>query len=318
MKRIYSIITLCLIAAATLVSCSDDANINTANATLGFEQTTLSVKESKGIFHVPVTVSGEQNGNIEFSVSVSSNDANCKEDVHYLITSKNLIMPEGTKTVNVEIKTVDDRVINDDRHFTLHLQQANGASINTANASIDITLSDNDNIPYERMAGVWTVSAINMLNGDGTERASWDINLNVVEDTNPSYGTLINTTPWAVFDGSTPVLDENGQMLSHPMSFSHNEKTGKTTVEMKMGSIMASDLNFGTGEGGVDISKATVRSATMGMTGLTYSGAITGVVNEAFDEIKFSNPVYLIVFSTNGSPYMYYGGWEDITLKLKK
>lgn len=318
MKTIYSIITLCLIAAATLVSCSDETKINTANATLSFEQASYSVKESKGIFHIPVTVTGEQNGSIEFSVSVSSNDANCKEDVHYLITSKNLIIPEGKKTVNVEIKTVDDRDINDDRHFTLHLQQANGATINTASASTDITLTDNDNIPYERMAGTWIVSATNLLNGDGTEVASWEIDLSVVDETNPFYGTLLNTTPWAVFDGSTPVLDENGQMLTHAMSFYHNEYTGNTTVDMKMGTIMASDLNFGVGEGGIDLSKATVRSATMGMTGLTYSGNITGVVNATFDEIKFSNPVYLIVFSTNGSPYMYYGGWENITLKLKK
>lgn len=303
-------------AFAMLMSCSDDAKINTGNASVAFAETEVSVKESKGIFTVPVVVTGEQNGPIEVTVSVSSNDANCKEDVHYMITSKNIIIPEDKKQVNIEIKTIDDRIINDDRHFSLHIENANGATIGTTGATANVTLIDNDNIPYERMAGTWTVSAINLLTESGNEPISWDINLSVVDDTDPSYGSAIISSPWAIFDGSLPEF-EDGQRLIHSMTFYHNESTGKTTVDMKMGSMMASNLNFGM-DGNVDLTNASIRSATESMTGLSYSGTITGVVNDTFDEVVFSSPLYIIVFNTNGNPYMYYGGFDKITLKLKK
>lgn len=318
MKRIYSIITLCLMAAATLVSCSDDEKINTGNATVAFGAAEYSVKESKGIFNIPVVVTGEQNGPIEVSITVSSNDAQCKEDVHYLITSKNLIIPADKKQVNIEIKTVDDRIINEDRHFSLHISTANGATIGSSNATANVTLTDNDDIPYERMAGTWIVEAENLLSESGSDPISWEMNINVLDDEDPSYGSVLNTTPWAVWDGTTPVFDDAGTMLSHQMTFYHNESTGKTTVDMKMGSVMAANLDFGVGQDGTDLSKCSVRSATMGMAGLSYTGSITGTVSENFDEISFNAPVYIVVFSTAGNPYMYYGGFDNITLKLKK
>lgn len=317
MKKIFSIIT-CLTAALCLLgSCSDEEKINTGNAQVSFAQTELSVKESKGIFYVPINVSGEQNGTIKLSISVSSNDANCKEDVNYIITSKDIIVPENKTLVNVEIKAIDDRVINADRHFTLHIDNANGASI-SGNSSVNVTLLDNDDIPYERMAGTWVVSAINILSESGKDPISWETKLTIVDDeSDPSYGSVINSEPWAIFDGSIPVFDETGKTLCHAMTFHHNESSGKTTVDMKMGTYMASDLDFGIQEG-VDLSKASIRSATMGMAGLTYQGTITGTVNDTFDEITFTNPVFEIIFNTAGQPFMYYGGFDNITFKLKK
>lgn len=318
MKRIYSIIMLCLMTAATLVSCSDSEKFNTGNATVAFKNADLSIKESKGIFYIPIVASGEQNGPIEVSIEVSANDANCKEDENFMITSKHIIIPADKKEVNVEIKTIDDRIINNDRHFTLCIANANGASINSSNSKINIALVDNDDIPYERMAGTWIVQATNLLSESGSAPISWEMNINVLDDEDPSYGSILNTTPWAVWDGTTPVFDEAGTMLSHQMTFYHNESTGKTTVDMKMGSVMASNLDFGVGQDGTDLSKGSVRTATMGMAGLSYTGSITGIVSENFDEIKFSNPIYIVVFSTAGNPYMYYGGFDNVTLKLKK
>lgn len=317
MKKIFSIITCLTAALCLLSSCSDEEKINTGNAQVSFAQTELSVKESKGIFYVPINVSGEQNGTIKLSISVSSNDANCKEDVNYIITSKDIIVPENKTLVNVEIKAIDDRVINADRHFTLHIDNANGASI-SGNSSVNVTLLDNDDIPYERMAGTWVVSAINILSESGKDPISWETKLTIVDDeSDPSYGSAINSEPWAIFDGSIPVFDETGKTLCHAMTFHHNESSGKTTVDMKMGTYMASDLDFGTQEG-VDLSKASIRSATMGMAGLTYQGTITGTVNDTFDEITFTNPVFEIIFNTAGQPFMYYGGFDNITFKLKK
>lgn len=318
MKRIFSLITLCLMAAVTLVSCSDDEKMNTGNATVAFKDAEFSVKESKGIFYIPIVVTGEQNGPIKLTIDGTLNDANCKEDQHFMITSKNIIIPENKKEVNIEIKAIDDRIINNDRHFSLCIVSADGASISSNGSSVNVTLLDNDNIPYERMAGTWVVEAQNLRSESGSDPISWEMNIGVLDDDDPSYGSVLNAAPWAVWDGSVPVFDEFGSTLTHQMTFYHNESTGKTTVDMKMGSIMASNLDFGVGQDGTDLSKASVRSATMGMAGLSFTGSITGVVSDSFDEITFNNPIYLVVFSNAGNAYMYYGGFDKITFKLKK
>lgn len=319
MKKIYSILTLCLFLSVALTSCSDDEDINTGNATVSFLTAEHSVKESKGIFNVPIVVSGEQNGPIEVSIEVSSNDANCKEDVHYLVTSKKLIIPANKKEVNVEIKSVDDRVINDDRHFSIHIVSAKGASISSSHAVANVTLRDNDDIPYERMGGKWTFTAKNL---DWDAPMSYDINFNIVEDeSDPSYGSLITVQPWAIFNGDQPIFDEDGKCLVHPMTFHHDVKTGKTTVDMRLGTIMADKIDFGYDEENkIDLSEASIRSATSGVAGYVYSGIITGEVNEDFTEIKFpeTTQLYFMVFSNNGVPYMFYGAFENITFKLKE
>lgn len=318
MNKIYSLVTGFLVALCVMTSCSEETNLNTGDAKVGFGETEYTIKENKGLFYIPVNVIGEQNGPVEITISVSSIDPNCKEDVNYLITSKTLTINAKKKTASIEIKAIDDRKINDDRHFSLNIESAKGASISSTNASTDIIIADNDNIPYERIAGTWTLSAVNLLTESGAEPISWDMNLNIVDEENPEYGSLITATPWAVFDGSIPVFDEYGTQLSHTMTFHHNETTGKTTIDMKMGTIMANNLNFGTGEDGIDLTAGSVRSATMGMSGLNYSATITGVVNDDFNEITFSTPIYLIVYTTGGSPYMFYGGFDNIKLRLKE
>lgn len=319
MKRIYSIISLFMMVAAMLVSCSNDESLNTTDATVEFANVAGNVKEKNALYHIPVAIKGEQNGPVYIDVEVTGNSSGCTEDVNYIITSKHIVINAEKKESYIEVKVVDDRLINDDRTFTLTITKARGAKVSDSKASTVVTIKDNDDIPYERMDGLWTVSATNILSESGKEPISWDINLNTYDEGDPNYGTVIDSTPWAIFDGSTPVFDEEGTMLHHQMTFYHNESTGKTTVDMKMGSIMASNLDFGIQpDTGADLTNASIRSATMGMTGLSYTGTITGIVNDTFDEITFSDPVYILVYTTSGIPYMYYGGFENIKIKLKK
>lgn len=318
MKKIKYLFALCL-AALALSSCSNDADVNTKPATVAFAQTSLSVKENKGIFYVPINVEGSQNGPIEVDVDILDGGNGCQKDVHFLVTSTHLIIPEGKTTVNVEILSVDDRVINDDRSFQLRLSKAKGADISATSGLTTVVLLDNDNIPYERLAGTWIVEATNILSESGNEPITWTTTLSTVEDeSDPNYGTLVTMSPWAVWDGSTPVLDENGQTISHPLQFHYNEATGAASIDLSFGSIMAKDLMFGTDENGVNLDNATIRSATTGMAGLVYNGTMVGKVSENFDEIKFNLPVFGIIFTSSGSPYQYQLGFDNITLKLKQ
>lgn len=277
----------------------------------------MSVKENKGLFYVPIVVTGKQNGPIEVDVEIIENGESCVKDKHFLLTSSHLIIPANKQKANLEIMTVDDRTINDDRSFQLRIVNAKGATISDESKLIAITLRDNDNIPYERLAGSWTVQATNLLSESGNEPITWTMNIASVEDeSDPSYGSLLTMSPWAIWDGSIPTFDEEGQTLSHPLTFHYNESTKTATVDFSFGSIMASGIDLGTSEDGTDLTNASVKSGTQGMTGLVYSGTMVGTVSPDFDEIKFNLPVYGLIFTKNDKPYQFFFGFDKITMKL--
>lgn len=298
-------------------SCDNCDDMNTGEATVAFANTTFSVKESKGLFYVPVVVTGKQNGPIELDVEVIENDELCRKDVHFLVTSTHIKVPAHKSQVNVEIMSVDDRIVNADRKFQLRIVRAKGAEVSSTAGTVDVTLRDNDNIPYERIGGTWTVEATNTLSESGNDPITWTATITTVEDeSDPTYGSALTMSPWPAWDGSIPTFDEAGQTLSHPLVFHYNEATKTATVDLTFGSIMASGVDFGTGEDGTDLSKATVRSATPGMTGLVYSGTMVGTVSKDFDEIKFNLPVLGIIFTNSATPYQYFFGFDNITMKL--
>lgn len=323
MKKILTIIAVFTTALA-FTSCSNDKDVNTENVTIAFENSALAVKENKGLFYVPIVADGKQNGPIELDIEIIENDPQCKKDVNFLVTSTHLIMPQAknedeVKKVNVEIMAIDDRVINPDRTFQLRIVRAKGAAISNTAGCVDITMTDNDNIPYERMSGTWIVEATNMLSETGNVPVTWTTTLTTIDDENdPSYMSTITMSPWQTWDGQIPTLDQDGWTLSHPLTFHYNETTKVATVDLALGTIMASGLDFGEAQGGVSLTNCTIRSATQGITGQTYSGVMVGTVSPDFDEIKFSLPVMGIIFTQGGTPYQYMFAYNNITMKLKK
>lgn len=311
-----SIIAFCLGAVMALTSCSDSDNVNTGAATVGFGKTQVSVKERVGFFNVPVVVNGEQNGTIELDIKVIADDPNCVEDKNYLITSKHLIIPSSKKTVNVEIKAVDDRMPNDDRKFKLQIDQVKGATVSSDNQT-EITITDNDNVPYELMYGVWTVTA-DQIDPETQSRTpeTWEINLNVLEEGDAEYGKIVNSSPW----GQLMDAEDNVISLSQALIFNYDASSKKSTLAMKIGSDLATDMNLGTFKTDtgqeIDMTKASIRTAIMGMQGLVYSGTVVGEVSADYNEIVFPSTVYMIILDSSKSPRMYYGIYDNIKLKF--
>lgn len=57
----------------TFAACSDDdENMNSGNATVGFSQSEIDVKENVSSIQVPITVTGEHSGLIEVTVTVKN------------------------------------------------------------------------------------------------------------------------------------------------------------------------------------------------------------------------------------------------------
>ena len=160
--KIYTL----LLCAVLIAACSDDEEqFNSGAATVNLQETAMTVKESAGLCTVPVVVTGEHTGTIR--VTFELKDHNAKEDENYIVTTKTLLIPAGQETMNFEFKTVDDKLVNDDRSFDVEIADVKGASIGE-NKRLTVTFKDNDSSFYETLSGTWvftgTASATNVSN----------------------------------------------------------------------------------------------------------------------------------------------------------
>lgn len=136
--KIYTL----LLCAVLIAACSDDEEqFNSGAATVSLQETVMTVKESAGLCTVPVVVTGEHTGTIR--VTFELKDHTAKEDENYIVTTKTLLIPAGQETINFEFKTVDDKVVNDDRSFDIEIADVKGASIGTNNR-LTVIIKDND------------------------------------------------------------------------------------------------------------------------------------------------------------------------------
>lgn len=193
-----------VVASVLAVSCSDDDGYNTNDATVGFESTTFTTKESAGIVNIPVKVEGLRNGNVALTVKAEETGVNpAKEDVNYIITDKTLNLNADTldaRTINIEVKMVDDSEINDDRTFKLVITEADGAEI--VAGEITVTIRDNDAAFYEKFFGKWILSATEVVDNNGNE-APYQTEITITGETdeeNPDYDNILTAQSSAMFN----------------------------------------------------------------------------------------------------------------------
>lgn len=300
-----------------MVSCDDESALNTfGDAKVCMGESTFKVKESKGLFLVPISVVGERNGAVEVDVEVKSNDPACQEDVHYMVTSKHIIIPHDKSVGYVEIKSVDDHEINPDRSFTIQIVGVRGAQLAEEATSTLVTLLDNDDIPYERMAGTWIVTATDMLQEEGPMQISWEARIQTVDDeSEDGYGSMLTMKPWRMWNGET----YEGQLdILHDLIFHYNASSQTATVDLKLGQIMAEDFALGgEDEDGLDLTSCTLRSATASLTGYTTMGNVVGKVNEDFSQITFNLPIMGVLYDARNIPFSQWFYYTDIVMTKK-
>lgn len=151
-----------VLAGALFTACSDDETTNTnSGVTVEFESSTMSIRENAGYINVPVKISGARNGNVHFTVTTAEVGSNpAKEDVHYLVTTKNYNLNVDTlksNTVNVQVKIVNDSEENDARQFSLTIASAEGATLGSTTTET-ITINDDDSSLYGKFSGTWVLS----------------------------------------------------------------------------------------------------------------------------------------------------------------
>lgn len=185
-------IKLLMFMAAVLpffTSCSDDDDVNTAECTIGFESSQITVDETAGYVQIPITVSGRRNGPVHVTIESAPTGENAAvEGEHYVITDKTLNLNAdtlSTSNINVEIKVIDDSEINEDRQFTLTITSVEGAELTISQTTV--TIEDNDGDFYRAFAGTWTFNAFSLA--DNTQ-VSFPISIVAASEGSADYENL--------------------------------------------------------------------------------------------------------------------------------
>lgn len=178
--KLNKIATIAL-AALFMTACSDDDSFNTdANVTVEMGDATYTVRESGNIFYLPIVVLGESNGPIQVTVETTpSGESTAEEDVNYSVTQKTIIIPKGANKGVIEIQPIDNEEENDPRYFDVKIVKAEGAKIGEMATTV-VEIKDNDQDPYEKLTGKWTMKATSVFQ-DGTD-GPFDVTISAPDD----------------------------------------------------------------------------------------------------------------------------------------
>lgn len=306
----YFKLFLLVAAIAFFGSCSDDKETQNTNSdvVVEMESPTFSAKESAGSVKVPIKVTGKTNGKVYVTMTMKEcngpGDNPAKKDVHYYVADTTITISD--EIGYVEYRAVDDKEMNEDRKFQFVIKEAKGAKIGAQNTTT-VTIVDNDNAPYDRLQGEWTLSAKdpdgqgdsftvtitepNELNEDGTK--------------NHEYGKVL------YMDGFMGLHAGNGINMIK-LNFSYNEKTMQGYVAFDCTESYTLFTNEFTGLGEADVK---VRNAD------NSNSPLFGNWDSDFTTVTFTpgSGIMLSVFPKSTGAYAGYAGlYTDIVLTKSK
>ena len=198
----YIKLFMLLAVTAFFAACSDDdASWNTnADVTVEMGKTEVKVKEGAGLFNVPIVVKGETTAPVRVHVSMRESGSNpAKKDVNYFVTDTTIVISDGAG--KVEVKTVDDDEINENRTFEVYIVSADGAKVGT-NSSTNVVLRDNDSEFYEKLQGVWKMKCVD-ANGAAKE---WSVTVTGGDEESEDYNHYLYVSGMMGYDWTKAVL----------------------------------------------------------------------------------------------------------------
>lgn len=303
------ILTLSLLIMALLTGCQQEQQ-GAGDATIGFEKTEYTYKESSGLVKIPVVFTGEPvSYPITFDATFTVEDGRSAEDVIIATQSKGLkYLGDPEVPVYVEFKIRDNQEINEDVQMTLTLTGIKGAE--ARNATTGITISDNDNNPYDRLWGEWIFRG---YDADGAEN-SFIISISggySEKEIEENYDKLLVCWGWGgqQHDFSGQNITPDHQPLWY---MEYDGENGSLAV--RSNTLMATTWNFAAVPNEYcDLYLLTV----MPDWTLSETTKLRGFWNEDMTVITFEGSYGLaarVIGSDTQTNYGYWYGFTDITL----
>lgn len=278
-----------------MASCGNDDDWNSAaDVTVQMANAEMKAKENANLFYVPIEVVGQANGPIRVTVQVSEYSENpAKENVHYILTSNTVVIPDNDTKVSLEFAPVNDMDINDARLFVVTIVNVEGAAIGAQNTTV-VTIADDDSLFYEALQGTWTFNYTDLF--DDTP-GSFKMTLVGVDEGTDDYEKILYFSGWG-----------GASNLVAAVGYNYDEDTKEILLEFPYGQTLG-QLNF-TGLGACDV-------VLTGCDGNGYftSGSCFATVSEDLKTITFDpfDGFYLLVVS-NGQAKGGWNGYMEISL----
>ena len=169
-----------LIAASALVLACTTACNNTpegkGDATIGFASESYMYKETAGLVKLPIQFTGEpKTYPITFDIVATVQGSEDEVETLLHFTQTKGLKYAGLEGVPafVEFTIYDNREINDSKFVELSIENVKGATLQGSGKTV-IEIADNDNNPYERLWGNWTLKGSNVFDGTAV---SWEVNI---------------------------------------------------------------------------------------------------------------------------------------------
>lgn len=303
----YFKLFLLVAAIAFFGSCSDDKETQNTNSdvVVEMESPTFSAKESAGSVKVPIKVTGKTNGKVYVTMEVKECGKNpAKKDVHFYVADTTITISD--EIGYVEYRAVDDKEMNEDRTFQFVIKEAKGAKIGAQNTTT-VTIVDNDNAPYDRLQGEWTLSAKD-ADGQGdsfTVTITEPAQFNEDGTENHEYGKIL------YMDGFMGLNAGDGINMIK-LKFSYNEMTMQGYVAFDCSESYTLFTNEFTGIGEADVK---VRNAD------DSNSPLFGSWDSDFTTVTFTpgSGIMLSVYpKSTGALAGFAGKYTDIVLTKSK
>lgn len=144
--KYWKLLAICMLPLS-FAACSsdDDAILNSGNAIVEFKSAEMEVKENTTIVEIPITVSGEHNGNIYVTAKMVSSSENYEVDKDVIITTEKFVLPAETESINLEAHLVGiaNDAIEAGRTITFEISEVKGATLG-ANKTCTVELKENN------------------------------------------------------------------------------------------------------------------------------------------------------------------------------
>ena len=125
------------------VKFSGDAGEGTGTVTAGFRDSVITIFENMGTGSVGIDFSHSLPQSATLVLTVAEEE-NMQENKDYFIPVKELSVPAGEKSAEVNFSVVDDNVANDARSFTLKMVSLNGGVLDAAASRVKVKVLDDE------------------------------------------------------------------------------------------------------------------------------------------------------------------------------
>lgn len=303
MKQLKYFAMAALMAAFS--ACSEDNEaLNSGAATVEFESSSLSFNENFGVVEVPLAITGELNGPIKVTFSVEGLQG-AVENEHYVVTTNTITIPASLDgTFACELHLLDDGITeNDDRAVRVNLENVEGATVG-ANSSCMVTIADVDKLPYYKLLGNYTFTALDLTAG-GAE-VSYNVTLS---DGDTQEEKLANAEIRYVVKGFTGEFSSLGYSSEEVWTIEYNKSA--QSLSLVPGDMYndVAPINFGF-DGDVAVIPMVPAYTAAGELTFDMGDYVDASWNETYDVITFDPYGYMGIGVFDHASSLYAGYYQ--------